>query len=75
MWRRYGSGIVAIRHTGARPLYCSTEEDGHVLAAALECKAGYLLTLDRHHLLTPSVQSAGLPLAVSTPGDFLREIM
>ncbi len=52
----------------------TTEKDVHILAAALECKAGYLLTLDRRHLLTPSVQSAGLPLRVMTPGDFLREI-
>ena len=52
----------------------TTEKDAHVLAAALACKAGYLLTLDRRHLLTPSVQSAGLPLEVMTPGDFLKEI-
>ena len=53
----------------------TTEKDAHVLAAALECKASYLLTLDRHHLLTPSVQSAGLPLKAMTPGDFLRDIV
>ena len=52
----------------------TTEKDAHVLAAALECRAGYLLTLDRRHLLTPSVQSAGLPSVLITPGDFLREI-
>ena len=53
----------------------TTEKDAHVLAAALECRAGYLLTLDRRHLLTPAVQSAGLPLRVMTPGDFLRGII
>ncbi|MFQ5814532.1 MAG: putative toxin-antitoxin system toxin component, PIN family [Anaerolineae bacterium] len=52
----------------------TTEKDAHVLAAALECKASYLLTLDRHHLLTPAVLAAGLSLSVMTPGDFLREI-
>ena len=50
------------------------EKDAHVLAAALECGAGYLLTLDRRHLITPAVHSAGLPLRVVTPGDFLGEV-
>ena len=53
----------------------TTEKDAHVLAAALACKADYLLTLDRRHLLTPSVLSAGLPLGVMTPGEFLREMV
>jgi len=52
----------------------TTEKDAHVLAAALECNAAYLITLDRRHLLTPTVQLAGLPIKVVTPGDFLREI-
>jgi predicted nucleic acid-binding protein len=52
----------------------TTEKDAHVLAAALECGAAYLLTLDRRHLLTPAVQSAGLPVEVMTPGEFLRGI-
>lgn len=51
------------------------DKDAHVLAAALDCGARYLLTLDRRHLLTPAVQSAGLPLGVITPGDFLRELV
>lgn len=51
----------------------TTDKDAHVLAAALECGAAYLLTLDRHHLITPAVQAAGLPLRVVTPGDFLNE--
>ena len=50
------------------------EKDAHVLAAALECGAAYLLTLDRRHLIGPAVQSAGLPVGVVTPGDFLREV-
>ena len=53
----------------------TTEKDAHVLAAALECNAGYLLTLDRRHLLTPTVEAAGLPLRVMTPGDFLRQVV
>lgn len=50
------------------------EKDAHVLAAALACGSRYLLTLDRRHLLTPAVQSAGLPVKVMTPGEFLREV-
>lgn len=50
------------------------EKDAHVLAAALCCGAGHLLTLDRRHLITSAVKSADLPLAVATPGEFLREI-
>ncbi len=52
----------------------TTEKDAHVLAAALECKASYLLTLDRRHLLNPAVMSAGLQIQVMTPGDFLQNI-
>ncbi|MDO8749607.1 MAG: PIN domain-containing protein [Dehalococcoidia bacterium] len=52
----------------------TTEKDAHVLAAALECGAGYLLTLDRRHLITPAVQATALPLRVMTPGDLLKEI-
>ena len=53
----------------------TSEKDAHVLAAALECRAAYLLTLDRRHLTTPTVQSAGLPMMVITPGDFLQQIV
>ena len=53
----------------------TTEKDAHVLAAALECNADFLLTLDRRHLLTERVLSADLPLRVLTPGDFLKQIV
>jgi predicted nucleic acid-binding protein len=52
----------------------TSEKDAHVLAAALECGAGYLLTLDRRRLLTNAVRSAQLPIKVTTPGGFLREV-
>lgn len=53
----------------------TSEKDAHVLAAALECKAGWLVTLDRKHLLTPAVLSANLPLRAGTPGDFLTALV
>jgi predicted nucleic acid-binding protein len=53
----------------------TTEEDAHVLVAALECKAAYLLILDRRHLLTPRVLAAGLHIRVMTPGEFLQSVV
>ena len=53
----------------------TAEKDAHVLAAALECEAGYLVSLDRRHLVTHSVHSAGLPIRVLTPGDFLSDVV
>ena len=50
------------------------EKDAHVLAAALVSGAAFLLTLDRRHLLTPTIEAAGLPVKVMTPGDFLRQV-
>lgn len=47
----------------------TTENDAHVLAAALECRADYLLTLDRRHLISPAVRAAGLPVRIMTPGE------
>lgn len=52
----------------------TTAKDAHVLAAALECRAAYLLSLDRRHLITRAVQAAGLPVRVLTPGDFLQVV-
>ena len=63
--------------TGDRLDQCSPltgEKDAHVLAAALASGAVFLLTLDRRHLLTPTVEAAGLPVMVITPGDFLRQV-
>ena len=51
------------------------KKDAHVLAAALSAGAAFLLTLDRRHLLTPTVEAAGLPVRVMTPGDFLRQVI
>jgi len=53
----------------------TTQKDAHVLAAALACRAEYLLTLDRRHLLTDKVLDAGLPIEVLTPGTFLKAIV
>ena len=53
----------------------TTEKDAHVLAAALECGATYLLTLDRRHLLNEAVESADLSVRTITPGDFLRTVV
>ena len=50
------------------------DKDAHVLGAALDCGSVCLLTLDRRHLLTSTVRSAGLPYQVLTPGEYLQQI-
>lgn len=53
---------------------CSTiihPKDIHVLAAAMESGAAFLLTLDRKHFMTPVLRRATLGLKILTPGDFL----
>lgn len=58
----------------AECLLLTGEKDAHVLAAALDCGASYLLTLDRRHVVTTEVQSAGLPVKLVAPGGFLKEV-
>lgn len=53
----------------------TTLKDAHVLAAALDCDADYLVTLDRRHLLNERVLGANLPVSVMTPGDFLQRLI
>jgi len=47
------------------------EEDAHILASAVENDCRYLLTLDKKHLKNPSIEKAGLPVKILTPGEFL----
>ena len=57
---------------------CATlamQEDGHVLSAALDVGAAYLLTLDRRHLMTETVATANLPFRTTTPGEFLQSLI
>lgn len=46
-------------------------KDVHVLAAAIESRAAFLLTLDRKHFMTPVLRRATLGLEILTPGEFL----
>jgi len=50
-------------------------KDLHVLAAAVEGGAQFLLSLDRRHILaaTEVVQQAGLAIVILRPGDFIRQ--
>ena len=63
------------RENEARCMLLTGPKDAHVLAAALACDAAYLLTLDRRHLITPTIEAAELPIRVMTPGNFLRELV
>jgi predicted nucleic acid-binding protein len=47
-------------------------KDVHVLAAAVEGRATFLLTLDRKHFITPVLRRASLGLEILTPGEFLN---
>lgn len=48
-------------------------KDAHVLAAAVDARCTFLLTLDRRHFLTESLRRADLPLIILSPGDFIRD--
>lgn len=47
-------------------------KDVHVLAGAIKGKADFLITLDKRHILKPSVQEA-FPIPILSPGDFLQQ--
>lgn len=47
------------------------QKDAAILAAALEAKVDYLITLDKKHFLKHKVKE-NIPLEVCTPADFLR---
>jgi putative PIN family toxin of toxin-antitoxin system len=46
-------------------------KDAAILAAAMEAKADFLITLDKRHFLKQKVQG-NVPIEVCTPADFLR---
>ena len=50
-------------------------KDAHVLAAAVEGRADFLLTLDRRHILAAAdgVKQAGFPIVILRPGDFIQQ--
>ena len=50
-------------------------KDLHVLAAAVESRSEFLLTLDRKHILVAAgaVEEANLPIRILTPGDFIQQ--
>ncbi len=48
------------------------QKDAHVIAAAEKGAVDVLLTLDRKHFMSPTVQGAGLPFQIMTPRDFLH---
>ncbi|HNV71174.1 MAG TPA: PIN domain-containing protein [Candidatus Ozemobacteraceae bacterium] len=54
-----------------RWLYLVPPKDCHVLAGAFKSEADALITLDKEHILTPTVKAA-FPLPIMTPGEFLE---
>ena len=50
------------------------KKDAHVLASAIKWHADILVTLDRKHFKTESIERARLPLIIMTPGEFLERL-
>jgi len=50
-------------------------KDRHVIASANESGCGFLLTLDRKHLLISSILALPLPFVIQTPGDYLKNLV
>ncbi len=48
------------------------EKDAPILAAAIESRSEYLVSLDQHDFITEKLRRARLPLKILTPKDFLR---
>ncbi len=49
-------------------------KDRHVLAAALDSKSDFLITLDCKHFKTEAIRQANLPLTILTPKEFLEMV-
>ncbi len=50
-------------------------KDVPVLAATVESRADYLITLDRKHFFTSQVSFFSKKVKVLTPGDFLKKLL
>ena len=50
-------------------------KDVPILAAAIEAKVDYLVTLDRKHFLTTAVRARAEGIKVLTPGEFLKHLL
>ena len=50
-------------------------EDAHLIAGANLTKCGYLVTLDKKHLLRPDIQKKFLSLKIVSPGELLEELV
>lgn len=47
-------------------------KDTHILAGAIKGKVDILVSLDKRHILNPTVQKA-FPIPIMSPGDFLQK--
>lgn len=44
-----------------------------MVASAVTCRAEFLLTLDKKHLLNEGLGRAGFPMIIVSPGEFVRD--
>lgn len=49
--------------------------DAHLIAGAKLTNCGYLVTLDKKHLLQPDIQKKFLPLKIVSPKELLEEVV
>lgn len=50
-------------------------KDRHVLAAAIQAKADYLLTFNKKHFLTAGFRKLNLSLQIMNPKDFIKQVI
>lgn len=50
-------------------------EDAHLIAGANLTKCGYLVSLDKKHLINEEIQKRFLPLKIVSPKELLEEIV
>lgn len=50
-------------------------EDAHIIAGAKLTKCTHLITLDKKHLLPPTIKEKFLPLRILSPKEILEEIV
>lgn len=70
------SKLKVIIPTQEQIIHCSQAinvKDAHVLAAAIKCRAGYLITLDKKDFMQPKVREFVKPMKILTPKKFLKE--
>lgn len=75
-WLLLSSGLKVLSNPLQKELVKAMKlidfKDAPVLAATLQHKMDFLITLDRGHFFTQQLAQANLPCEILTPGDFIK---